>query len=385
MDARPAKVRSRPPFRADHVGSLRRPEALMQARERLLGPHDLDHNFGPHENAELHALEDAAIRDVVALQESVGLRSITDGEFRRRIWWSEFLLSLDGVDGNYRGPTTEFRDQGGHHVPTPRVAVTDRVRWRHSVNVGPFLFLRSLTSRTPKVTIPAPQTLLFYATRDSISRTAYPDLAVLWDDLADAYAAELKALSDAGCTYVQLDEVVTSCLCDEVHRNKLRTQGEDADQLLRDYVRTINRAIAGRSPDLTVAMHTCRGNYQGHWMAEGGYDPIAEYLFSEIEVDALFLEYDSPRAGSFAPLRFMPKDKTVVLGLVSTKTAELEDPDVLRRRIEDASRYVDLERLRLSPQCGFSSNYLGNPVSIDDEQRKLALIVDVAQSVWGSA
>jgi 5-methyltetrahydropteroyltriglutamate--homocysteine methyltransferase len=385
MDARPAKVRSRPPFRADHVGSLRRPEALMQARERLLGPHDLDHNFGPHENAELHSLEDAAIRDVVALQESVGLRSITDGEFRRRIWWSEFLLSLDGVDGNYRGPTTEFRDQGGHHVPTPRVAVTDRVRWRHSVNVGPFLFLRSLTSQTPKVTIPAPQTLLFYATRDSISRTAYPDLAALWDDLADAYAAELKALSDAGCTYVQLDEVVTSCLCDEVHRNKLRTQGEDADQLLRDYVRTINRAIAGRSPDLTVAMHTCRGNYQGHWMAEGGYDPIAEYLFSEIEVDALFLEYDSPRAGSFAPLRFMPKDKTVVLGLVSTKTAELEDPDVLRRRIEDASRYVDLERLCLSPQCGFSSNYLGNPVSIDDEQRKLALIVDVAQSVWGSA
>jgi 5-methyltetrahydropteroyltriglutamate--homocysteine methyltransferase len=385
MDARPAKVRSRPPFRADHVGSLRRPEALMQARERLLGPHDLDHNFGPHENAELHALEDAAIRDVVALQESVGLRSITDGEFRRRIWWSEFLLSLDGVDGNYRGPTTEFRDQGGHHVPTPRVAVTDRVRWRHSVNVGPFLFLRSLTSQTPKVTIPAPQTLLFYATRDSISRTAYPDLAALWDDLADAYAAELKALSDAGCTYVQLDEVVTSCLCDEVHRNKLRTQGEDADQLLRDYVRTINRAIAGRSPDLTVAMHTCRGNYQGHWMAEGGYDPIAEHLFSEIKVDALLLEYDSPRAGSFAPLRFMPKDKTVVLGLVSTKTAELEDPDVLKRRIEDASRYVDLERLCLSPQCGFSSNYLGNPVSIDDEQRKLALIVDVAQSVWGSA
>jgi 5-methyltetrahydropteroyltriglutamate--homocysteine methyltransferase len=385
MDARPAGVRSGPPFRADHVGSLRRPEALMQARERLLGPHDLDHNFGPHGNAELHALEDAAIRDVVALQESVGLKSITDGEFRRRIWWSEFLLSLDGVDGNYRGPTTEFRDQGGHHVPTPRVAVTDRVRWRHSVNVGPFLFLRSLTGQTPKVTIPAPQTLLFYATRDSISRTAYPDLAALWDDLADAYAAELKALSDAGCTYVQLDEVVTSCLCDEVHQTKLRAQGQDPDQLLRDYVRTINRAIAGRSPDLTVAMHTCRGNYQGHWMAEGGYDPIAEYLFSEIKVDALFLEYDSPRAGSFAPLRFMPKDKTVVLGLVSTKTVQLEDPDVLKRRIEDASRYVDLERLCLSPQCGFSSNYLGNPVSIDDEQRKLALIVDVAQSVWGSA
>jgi 5-methyltetrahydropteroyltriglutamate--homocysteine methyltransferase len=267
----------------------------------------------------------------------------------------------------------------------PHVAVTDRIRWRHSVNVGPFLFLRSVTNQTPKVTIPAPQTLFFFATRDSISDAAYPDLAEVWDDLGEAYAAELKALSDAGCTYVQLDEVVTSCLCDEAHRNKLRAQGQDPDQLLRDYVRTINRAIAGRSANLTVAMHTCRGNYQGHWMAEGGYDPIAEYLFSEVKVDALFLEYDSPRAGSFAPLRFMPKDKVVVLGLVSTKTPQLEDPNLMKRRIEEASRYVDLDRLCISPQCGFSSNYLGNPVTIDDERRKLALIVDVANSVWGTA
>jgi methionine synthase II (cobalamin-independent) len=385
MDAKSGHLRTVPPFRADHVGSLRRPDALMKARERILGAHDLDSNFGPHDNAELHAIEDQAIQDVVALQESVGLKSVTDGEFRRRIWWSEFLLSLEGVEGNYRGPTAEFRDQGGHTVPTPRIEVTGPIRWRKSVNVGPYRYLNSLTKQTPKITIPAPQTLFFYSSRATISRDAYPDLDAFWDDLAAAYKAELKALSDAGCTYVQFDEVVTSCLCDETHRTKLRSQGQDPDDLLRAYVRTINRAIDGRPPNLTIAMHTCRGNYQGHWMAEGGYDPIADYLFNKIKVDALFLEYDSPRAGSFKPLRFMPKDKVVVLGLVSTKTKELEDPGLLRHRIDEASQYVDIDRLCLSPQCGFSSNYLGNPVSIDDEKRKLALLVDVARSVWGTA
>ncbi len=385
MEARTTTSRVNPPFRADHVGSLRRPERLMKAREKILGAHDLDRNFGPHDSPELHALEDEAVREVVALQESVGLHAITDGEFRRRIWWSEFLLSLEGVNGNYRGATDELRNETGHTVPKPRIEVTGPVRWRHSVNVAPFKFLKSATRRTPKITMPAPQTLFFFASRDTISRAAYPDLELLWRDLADAYAAELKALGEAGCTYVQFDEVVTSCLCDETHRTKLRAQGQDPDALLRTYVETINRAIAQRPRDMTVAMHTCRGNYQGHWMAEGGYDPIAEYLFNAIKVDALFLEYDSPRAGSFAPLRFMPKDKTVVLGLVSTKTPRLEDPGQLKQRIDDASRYVDLDRLCLSPQCGFSSNYLGNAVTIDDEKRKLALVVDVARAVWGTA
>lgn len=380
-----SQIRKKPLFRADHVGSLRRPEKLMKERERILGAHDLDSNFGPHQNEELHALEDATIREAVALQEGVGLKSITDGEFRRRIWWSEFLLSLEGVEGNYRGPVTEFRDKSGHFVPTPRIDVTGPIRWRKSVNVGPFKFLQSVTKQTPKVTIPAPQTLFFFATRDTISRTAYPDLSALWNDLAAAYKAELKALSDVGCTYVQLDEIVTSCLCDETHRSKLKSQGQDPDELLHSYVKAINRAIEGRSPNLTVAMHTCRGNYQGHWMAEGGYDPIAEYLFNEIKVDTIFLEYDSSRAGSFKPLRFMPKDKGVVLGLISTKTASLESPDALKKRIEEASEYVEIERLGLSPQCGFSSNYLGNPVTIEDEKRKLALVVDVAHSVWGTA
>jgi len=377
-------ARSTPPFRADQVGSLRRPESLMKARERLLGPHDLDHNFGPHGNAELHRLEDDAIREVVRLQESVGLHSITDGEFRRRIWWSEFLLSLENVEGSYRG-AEKFRDQSGHTVPSPRIDVTGKLRWTHSVNVPPFKFLKSVTRQTPKVTMPAPQQLYFFASRDSISREVYPDLAALWRDLADAYVAELKALGDAGCTYVQMDEVVTACLCDDKQRARLASRGDEPEQLLNHYIECMNRIVARKPKGMTLAMHTCRGNYQGHWAAEGGYDPVAERVFNEIKVDALFLEYDTPRAGSFEPLRYFPKDKVLVLGLVSTKTPQLEPQDQLKRRIDEAARYVELERLCLSPQCGFSSNYLGNPVTIDDERRKLELVVNTAQSVWGSA
>jgi len=377
-------ARTTPPFRADHVGSLRRPEKLMRARERLLGPHDLDHNFGAHNHGELRALEDELIREAVALQEGVGLQSITDGEFRRRIWWSEFFCSLDGVEGSYRGPTTELRDKSGHTVPAPLIYVNGPIRWTRSVNVAPFRFLRSITGRTPKVTMPAPQTLYHFASRDSVSRAAYPDLDALWDDLAAAYAAELAALAAAGCTYVQLDEVVTACLCDERQRARLASQGTDPEKLLHTYARVINRIVANRPAGMTIAMHTCRGNYQGHWMAEGGYDPVAEYVFNTIAVDAFFLEYDTPRAGSFDPLRFMPADRIVVLGLVSTKTPELEDADALRRRIDDAGKFVPLDRLCLSPQCGFSSNYLGNPVTIEDERRKLALVVEVAEKTWGT-
>ena len=233
-------ARNAPPFRADQVGSLRRPERLMKARERLLGAHDLDRNFGPHDNAELARLEDEAIREVVALQERAGLRSVTDGEFRRRIWWSEFLLSLEGVEGSYRGEA-QFRDQTGHTVPAPRIDVTGRVRWRRSVNVEPFRFLKSVTARTPKVTMPAPQTLYQFANRSTISAAAYPDLAELWRDLADAYVAELRALAEAGCTYVQLDEVMTSCLCDEKQRARFAARGDDPDALLGAYAQTINR------------------------------------------------------------------------------------------------------------------------------------------------
>jgi len=377
-------ARTRPPFRADHVGSLRRPESLMKARERLLGAHDLDANFGPHHNAELTKLEDEAIRDVVKLQEAAGLHSITDGEFRRRIWWSEFLLSLENVVGNYRGSET-FRNDKGHTVPSPRVDVTGKILWKESVNVAPFKFLKSVTKGTPKVTMPAPQTLYFYSKREFVDASAYPDLEGMWSDLADAYAAELKALADAGCTYVQMDEVVTCCLCDDKQRSKLKTRGDDPDRLLDLQIRTMNSIVARCPKGMTIAMHTCRGNYQGHWAAEGGYDPVAERVFNEIKVDALFLEYDTPRAGDFTPLRFFPKDKVLVLGLVSTKTPKLEDADALKRRIEEAAKYVDVDRLCISPQCGFSSNYLGNPVTIDDEKRKLELVVKTAESVWGSA
>ena len=377
-------MRPAPPFRADHVGSLRRPEPLMKARERLLGPHDLDHNFGPHGNAELHRLEDEAIREVVMLQEDAGLHSITDGEFRRRIWWSEFLLSLENVQGSYRGEE-KFRDKSGHTVPSPRIDVTGRIGWKESVNVAPFRFLRSATKQTPKVTMPAPQQLYFFARRETISMSAYPDLEQLWSDLADAYVAELKALAEAGCTYVQLDEVVTSCLCDPKQRDRLSQRGDDPEKLLEHQIRTMDSIVARRPKGMTSAMHTCRGNYQGHWAAEGGYDPIAERVFNEIKVDAFFLEYDTPRAGTFEPLRFFPKDKVLVLGLVSTETRELENDSDLMKRIDEASRHVPIENLCLSPQCGFSSNYLGNPVTIDDERRKLELVVKTAKAVWGSA
>jgi 5-methyltetrahydropteroyltriglutamate--homocysteine methyltransferase len=270
-------------------------------------------------------------------------------------------------------------------MPAPRIDVTGPIRWRESVNVGPFEFLKSLTKRTPKVTMPAPQTLYQFASRATVSQAVYPDPAELWGDLADAYVAELRALSEAGCTYVQLDEVTTSCLCDDRQRANFRLRGDDPDALLGAYAKTINRIVANRPEGMTIALHTCRGNYQGHWIAEGGYEPIAERVFNEIGVDAFFLEYDSPRAGGFEPLRFVPKDKIVVLGLVSTKTPELESADLLKKRIDEAARHVPLDRLCLSPQCGFSSNYLGNPVTIDDERRKLELVVTVAESVWGSA
>jgi 5-methyltetrahydropteroyltriglutamate--homocysteine methyltransferase len=315
----PASTRFAPPFRADHVGSLRRPERLMKAREKLLGVHDLDRNFGPHQNSELRALEDECIREVVKLQEDAGLQSITDGEFRRRIWWSDFLLSLEGVSGNYRGAVA-LRDSSGHRAPVPRIEVNAPIRWTRSINVEPFKFLKSVTERTPKLTIPAPQTLFHFASRDTIDRKAYPDLQEVWSDLAKAYVLELESLAEVGCTYVQLDEVVTACLCDETQRGVFRSRGDDPDHVLQAIGKCIGDILKTRPAGMTVVMHTCRGNLQGHWFAEGGYDPVAEFVFNEIPVDAYFLEYDSPRAGTVEPLRFVPKNKRIVLGCVDQDT-----------------------------------------------------------------
>jgi 5-methyltetrahydropteroyltriglutamate--homocysteine methyltransferase len=375
-----------PPFRADQVGSLKRPEALQRARERLLGAHDFDHNLGAHNNMELHQLEDGYIKEVVALQESLGLRSITDGDFRRRTWWTDFVLGLQGTAMTMRGTSPlVFIDKSGHSLPLPQITVHGKIAWRGSTMVAAFTYLKSLTTCTPKVMMPAPTNVHYFSQRRNIDAAVYPDLAAFWDDVIQAYRAEFAALSQAGCTYIQMDDVTFAFLCDPKHRDHLRANGEDPDVVLSSYADAINRVLDGRPANLTVAMHICRGNMSGHWAAEGGYDPVADTLFNKINLDAYFLEYDSPRAGTFAPLRYVPANKTIVLGLVSTKTPELETADDLKKRIDEASKYVPLDQLCLSPQCGFSSNYIGNPVTIDDEKKKLSLIVKVAEDVWGSA
>ena len=380
-------ARTRPPFRADQVGSLKRPKSLMEAREKILGPHDRDSNFGPHDSAELRKLEDAAIRDVVKLQESVGIKAITDGEFRRRIWWSDFICSLENVTGNYRGRDNVSLNAAGGRMPLPLISIAGKIRWKRSINVAPFKFLKSVIAKggTPKVTLPAPQTVYFYTERDAMDRTAYPNMRDHWDDLTEAYRAEVKALADAGCTYIQFDEVTTSCLCDERQREYVRSRGDDPDELLRTYVESMNRIIADRPANMAVTLHTCRGNLQGHWFAEGGYDPIAEYLFNTLNVDGYLLEYDTERAGSFKPLRFMPKGKIAALGLVSTKTPEIEPLDRLKRRIAEASQHIALDQLAICPQCGFSSNYLGNPITEEVEKAKLVRVVEAAKAVWSDA
>jgi 5-methyltetrahydropteroyltriglutamate--homocysteine methyltransferase len=378
--------KTNPPFRADQVGSLKRPQELQRARERILGVHDFDHNLGAHHSAELRQLEDQYIKEVVALQESLGLRAITDGDFRRRTWWTDFVLGLQGTAMTMRGTSPlVFIDQSGHSLPLPQITVHDKIAWRSSPMVEAFTYLKSVTTRTPKVMLPAPTNVHYFSQRRNIDATVYPDLAAFWDDVVQAYRVEFATLSQAGCTYIQMDDVTFAFLCDPKHRDQLRANGEDPDAVLNSYADALNRVLDGRPANLTVTMHICRGNMSGHWAAEGGYDPVADILFNKINIDAYFLEYDSPRAGTFAPLRYVPANKTVVLGLVSTKTPELETVDYLKKRIDEASKYVPLAQLCLSPQCGFSSNYIGNPVTIDDQKKKLSLIVKVAEDVWGSA
>ena len=319
------------------------------------------------------------------MQEEIGLRSITDGEYRRGVFYADFVCrGLGGATIYYESERMFFVDDAGNKIAVPLLKIHGRLKWRGPVHVDDFRLVQSLTRQTVKITLPSP-TIPYAVDGRNVEERAYPDLDLLRQDIVEAYQCELRALAEAGCRYVQLDEVVTSCLCDQKQRAILKLRGDDPDALLGNYATAINRIVRERPPGMTVAMHTCRGNYQGHWMAEGGYDPIAERVFNEIDVDAFFLEYDSPRAGSFEPLRFVPKGKTVVLGLVSTKTPQLESEDLLKSRIAAAARFVPLEQLCLSPQCGFSSNYLGNPVTIDDERRKLELVVRVAESVWGGA
>jgi 5-methyltetrahydropteroyltriglutamate--homocysteine methyltransferase len=369
-----------PPFRADHVGSLLRPPALLKARgERAAGKISAE---------ELRAVEDSSIREAVAFQESVGLQSITDGEYRREIFYSDFYFrGLGGGSVAYDPSSIDevyFIDRDGHKLPLLVPRVQSRMRWHGPIHVEDFNFLRATTSRTPKITIPSPTIIHFRAGRENISRDAYSDIDLFWDDIVDAFHKELKVLADAGCTYVQIDETTLASLSDPRIVEPMRKRGDDARKLLLDtYPKVMNRAFAGRPPTLHLAMHICRGNNQSHWSAEGGYDLVADTLFNKIDVDSYFLEFDTPRAGTFAPLRLAPKNKTVVLGLVSSKFPELESKDSLKRRIDEASRYIALDQLSISPQCGFASTAPGNRISASDQRAKLELVVEVAREVWG--
>lgn len=367
-----------PPFRADQVGSLLRPEALKKARQARAA--------GKISDADLHLLEDDAIRRVVQQQEEVGLQSITDGEFRREDFYTDFFVrGLGGVTVHPETTVAYFVDHEGRKIPVPWAQVTARLRWKTPIYVDHFKFLRAITTRTPKVTVPSPIILHFTSGSKEIREGAYPDIDLFWSDIVDAYQKETKALFDAGCRYLQVDDPPMATLCNEGFQNMVRSRGDDPKYVHTElYPQMINRAFEGRPKGLHLAMHLCRGNNQSGWFADGGYDPIADVLFNSVNVDSYFLEYETERAGSFAPLRFVPKNKTVVLGLVSSKLPQLESKDVIKRRIEEASRFIDLDQICLSPQCGFASSTEGNRLTEQDQFAKLRMIVEVANEVWGA-
>jgi 5-methyltetrahydropteroyltriglutamate--homocysteine methyltransferase len=365
---------TKPPFRADHNGSLLRPQRLLDARRQ--------HARGQLGRAGLMQVEDECIREAVALQEAAGLNAITDGEFRRAWWHIDFLSSLGGVEYRLIESATRFQDA---EEQPPVAHVVGKIRHVRPIERANFAFLKGATRRTPKLCIPAPAMLHIRGGRPAIDASAYPDLAALWDDLAAAYRAEIADLAAAGCTYLQLVDVSVAYLCDPDFRANVKKRGEDPGRLLESYADMTNKALADRPAGLTVTTHVCRGNFRSTWAAQGGYEPVADIFFNKWNVDGYFLEFDTERAGGFEPLRFMPKGKKVVLGLVTTKFPDLEPKDTLKRRIDAAAKYVPLENICLSPQCGFSSTYHGNKVTVDDEKRKLALVVAVAREVWGEA
>ena len=369
--------RTRPPFRADHVGSLLRPPRLLQAREA--------HARGELDADGLREIEDDAIREVVAQQEETGLQSATDGEFRRASWHMDFIYSLGGISQSEEHLKVQFRNASGVIEFAPAALRVDGpIRLERPIFTEAFDFLAA-TVRTavPKLTIPSPSMVHYRGGRAAIDRDVYPEMQPFWDDLSAAYAQELRAVYDRGCRYLQLDDTSLAYLNDPAQRAQLAAQGADAEHQHLQNIRQMNAAIADRPADLAVTTHLCRGNFRSSWAAEGGYDFVAEALFSELAVDGFFLEYDDERSGGFEPLRFVPPGKYVVLGLVTTKRGELESKDTLKRRIDEAAKFVDLDQLCLSPQCGFSSTVEGNSLTIDQELAKLRLITEVAQEVWG--
>jgi 5-methyltetrahydropteroyltriglutamate--homocysteine methyltransferase len=369
--------RTTPPFRADHVGSLLRPPELLRARE------DFAQNRISAD--ELRAIEDDAIRDVVRMQEEVGLQSATDGEFRRTSWHMDFIYQLDGIDPADEQIKVEFHnEQGDVEFTTAALSVHDQVGLSKTIFGDAFEALASMTTTArPKLTIPSPSMVHYRGGQAAIDNDVYPDLEEFWGDLVAAYREEVRRLGELGCTYLQFDDTSLAYINDPKQREYIASIGGDREHQHVEYIRHINEALADRPEGMSVTTHMCRGNFRSSWAAEGSYEFVAEALFSELDVDGFFLEYDDARSGGFEPLRFVPKGKAVVLGLVTTKRGELEAKDELKRRVEEASRYVPLEQLCLSPQCGFSSTVEGNLVTYEQQAAKLGLIVETAEEIWG--
>jgi len=362
---------SKPPFRADHVGSLLRPERLKEARQKA--------QRGEITREALTEIENEEIRRVVRRQQEIGLKAVTDGEFRRSWWHFDFLEGLDGVKGYEAGTGIQFQ---GVQTRPRGIRVTGKLGFSGHPMVEHFRFLKSVAGESvAKMTIPSPSMLHF---RGTIDPAVYPDEDEFFADLAATYRQVIRAFYDAGCRYLQLDDTSWGCLCSPEERERVRQKGWDPDRLMQRYAETINRALEGRPPDMAVTMHICRGNFRSTWIASGGYEPVAEVLFTQVAVDGFFLEYDSERAGGFEPLRYVRRpDLRIVLGLVTSKFGQLESPDLLRRRIEEAAKYVPLEQLCISPQCGFASTEEGNLLTEDEQWAKLRLVVEVARQVWG--
>jgi 5-methyltetrahydropteroyltriglutamate--homocysteine methyltransferase len=370
--------RTTPPFRADHVGSLLRPPALLAARE--------DFAAGRIDAEALRAAEDDAIRDAVQLQRDAGLKSATDGEFRRASWHMDFIYQLGGISKSPGNLTVKFHNADGDIEFTPAAMLIDeKIHLERPIFARDFEFLKGVAGDgvTPKLTIPSPSMVHYRGGRAAIEKSVYSDMDAFWSDVTTAYADEVAAMGELGCTYLQFDDTSLAYLNDPNQRAEMAAKGDDAEHLHEGYIRHINEALSHRPAGMAITTHMCRGNFRSSWVAEGGYDFVAEALFNELAVDGFFMEWDDARSGSFEPLRFVPKGKVVVLGLVTTKTGELETKTFLKRRLEEASKYVDIDQLCLSPQCGFSSTVEGNALSIEQQAAKLRLIVEVAEEVWG--
>ncbi len=374
----PTTAHPKLPARFDHVGSFLRPEYLIQARDQKAK--------GIITAEQLRTVEDKAISEIVQFQQDVGLKSITDGEFRRTYFHVDFLQQLGGVDVGI--PVTIQRPDGTLELAPPVMRVVDKVTHAKNIQLADFQYLKSQVTAgyTPKVTIPSPTMLHFRGGRAGISKTAYPELdPTFYDDVAKAYGDELRSLSAAGCNYVQMDDTNLAYLCDPKMREAAKLRGDDPNELPHRYAMFINKVVAQKPAGMTLAMHLCRGNFKSTFAASGDYEPVAEALLAEMDIDAYFLEYDDDRSGDFRPLRFLPKGKTMVLGLVTTKFGQMESKDTLKRRIDEAAKYVPMEQLALSPQCGFSSTVHGNNIAVEDQRNKLRLVIETANEVWGSA